>query len=29
MARARALLAQHEDVAGTPLVIRIEDGELR
>ncbi len=29
MARARALLAEHEDVAGTPLVIRIEDGELR
>ncbi len=29
MARARALLAKHEDVAGTPLVIRIEDGELR
>lgn len=29
MARARALLARHEDVAGTPLVIRIEDGELR
>lgn len=29
MARARALLAQHEDVAGTPLVVRIEDGELR
>ncbi|MAM93747.1 homoserine dehydrogenase [Parvibaculum sp.] len=29
MARARTLLAQHEDVAGTPLMIRIEDGELR
>lgn len=29
MARARTLLAKHEDVAGTPLVIRIEDGELR
>ncbi|MFN4355325.1 homoserine dehydrogenase [Parvibaculum sp.] len=29
MARARALLAQHEDVAGTPLVVRIEDSELR
>lgn len=29
MARVRALLADHEDVAGTPLVIRIEDGELR
>ncbi len=29
MARARAHLAEHEDVAGTPLVIRIEDGELR
>ncbi|MDP2123753.1 MAG: homoserine dehydrogenase [Parvibaculum sp.] len=29
MARARAHLAEHEDVAGTPLVLRIEDGELR
>ncbi|MEQ8265936.1 MAG: homoserine dehydrogenase [Parvibaculum sp.] len=29
MARVRALLGEHEDVAGTPLMIRIEDGELR
>lgn len=29
MARAGALLSEHEDVAGTPLVLRIEDGELR